>query len=409
MTVTTPQRPPQAPAPDVPDDLEALIEEARRRARRRRLRNAAALSLAAGAVVVGAVGAWRLGDGGSAPASVEAARLPTPVPIHRGPLPRNGDIALVHENTLVAEAPDGSRTRVLSTCPPTHGECYFESFSWAPNGLYLAFFAGHLGGAYTPNNVRLYIVSTEPGKAQELARCGDCQDGQIPAWSPDSRKVAFVDDTGGRVVVDVSGEWRKRPDTAGAAAFRSESTGPAWSPGGSRLAFADGASLYVERPNGAGLSRIALVQPLIADLSWSPDGTKIAFDTGDSIYVIDADGTHLRRLLAGGPGSGPGVPSWSPDGTRILYFNTPGSPNHFTGEVWSMRPDGSDRRRLYDAGCCVGDWHPPIWSPDGRWIAFSGATETDGVVVMDAQGKQRRQLYGFSSVIAWQPVPRLGR
>jgi Tol biopolymer transport system component len=71
-----------------------------------------------------------------------------------------------------------------------------------------------------------------------------------------------------------------------------------------------------------------------------------------------------------------------------------------------MKADGSDRRRLYRGSCCVGEWQPPIWSPDGRWIAFSGATETSGVVVMDARGTHRRRLLALSSFVAWQPRSR---
>src|SRR5215468_6182489 len=51
-------------------DLEALIEEARRRARRRRIRNAVALVVAAGAVLVGLFGFH--GGGGSAGTAVFA-------------------------------------------------------------------------------------------------------------------------------------------------------------------------------------------------------------------------------------------------------------------------------------------------------------------------------------------------
>jgi Tol biopolymer transport system component len=180
----------------------------------------------------------------------------------------------------------------------------------------------------------------------------------------------------------------------------------AWSPAGSRIVFAIGAGLYRVRPEGSGLARIVTASQDIADPDWSPDGTRIVFDGGDSIYVVDADGSHLKKLLGGAFGSGPGVPSWSPNGRRILYFYTPGTSGHFTGEVWSMKPDGSDRRRLYSAGCCVGAWSPPVWSPDGRWIAFAGATESDGVVVMDADGGHRRQLHDLPSAVAWQPLAR---
>jgi Tol biopolymer transport system component len=402
VTVTAPPRHPAPPAPKTPDELEALIEEARRRARRRRLRNAAA-AVAVGATILGALGAWRLGGNGSPPHAAAAAPrpLPMPAPFHRGPLPANGVVAVVQGNAIVAKAADGSRTRLLATCPGTYGDCNFGTFDWSPDGRFLVFLAGHFGGAVTVNNLGLYVVHADGVGPRELARCGDCNQFQGLSWSPDSRLVVFAADNGVYVVDVASGTLR----LVGTA---STLLGPttAWSPGGSRIAVASGSDLYTMRPNGSGFARVARVSPAVAHPAWSPDGTRIVFDAGDNVYVVDADGTHLKRLLSGALGAGPGVPSWSPNGRRILYFNTPGAPQHFTGQVWSMRPDGSDRRRLYDAGCCVGEWQPPIWSPDGRRVALSGATESDGVVVMDADGRHRRQLLDLASALAWQPLPR---
>jgi Tol biopolymer transport system component len=404
MTVTAPPRPPSSPQPATPDDLEALIEEARRRARRRRLRNTAA-AVAVGAILLGAIGAGHLGRHGSTAQIPTRAPRPTPIPAR--PLPANGDIALVQRNTLVAKAPDGSRTRLLATCPGSRdGECDFGNFAWSPNGGFLVFLAGHFGGAVSPNNVALYVVGADGLGPRKLARCGNCNQWQRLSWSPDSRSVAFVADIGVYVVDVASGTVRRLDVPALLAAGPGAGSTVAWSPGGSRIALTDGGDLYTVNPGGSGLARIATVGPDVSDVTWSPDGTKIAFDTGDNVYVVDAEGSHLRLLLGGALGSGPGVPAWSPDGHRILYFYTPGSPGRFRGEVWSMRADGSDRRRLYHAPCCVGEWRPPIWSPDGRWIAFAGASETSGVVVMDAGGMHRRRLLDLSSVVAWQPRPR---
>jgi Tol biopolymer transport system component len=69
-----------------------------------------------------------------------------------------------------------------------------------------------------------------------------------------------------------------------------------------------------------------------------------------------------------------------------------------------MKPDGGDPRRLYGSPCCVGLWSPPIWSPDGKLIAFS-ADSAGGISVMGADGKQRHQLSEVPTEVAWQPPP----
>jgi Tol biopolymer transport system component len=401
MTVIAPPRAPRPPERDAPADLEALIEEARRRARRRRLRTLAVL-LATGALVAGALAARH--DGGGAAAIHRPAPPARPVAFGPRPLPANGDLALVRDNAheLIARAPDGSRTRHLATCPGPSNDCYIGSFSWSPDGKLVAFLAGHIGGAITASNLALYVVAADGTRVRDLAHCGNCDHAQPLSWSPDGRSVAFIADTGLEIADVASGNVR-----ALEVGRELEST-VGWSPNGGRLALAAGNGLYSVSPIDGRIARLAEVSGAgwVGHLAWSPNAAKIAFDSGDDLYVVGADGSHLRRLLGGSFGSGPGAPSWSPDGRRILYFFTPRADRHYRGQVWSMRPDGSSRTLLYDEGCCVGAWQPPIWSPDGRLVAFAGATETDGVVVMDAKGRHRRQLLTLPSPVAWQPLPR---
>jgi Tol biopolymer transport system component len=145
----------------------------------------------------------------------------------------------------------------------------------------------------------------------------------------------------------------------------------------------------------------------------APEQTRARYST-ESGYV-ERDGVKLYYgvygsgeptvflLLDGASGSGPNVPSWSPDGTRLLFFYTPGTPGAFTAEVWVMKPDGTERSRLYQSGCCVETWSPPIWSPDGTSIAFSANT-AGGVLVMNSDGTHLRTLSPSPSDIAWQPI-----
>jgi Tol biopolymer transport system component len=42
----------------------------------------------------------------------------------------------------------------------------------------------------------------------------------------------------------------------------------------------------------------------------------------------------------------------------------------FRSNLWMMNADGSNRRLVTDTGDV--DVYGPVWSPDGRWIAYEG-------------------------------------
>jgi len=108
--------------------------------------------------------------------------------------------------------------------------------------------------------------------------------------------------------------------------------------------------------------------------AWSPSGDRIAYhhdarrtdDTTDvrGLYVLNLE-TDSTRLVAEGSARSP---DWRPDGKRIAFK---------TGDVYTIRPDGSGLKRVTEFGTSSG----PRWSPDGRTITFgrSGSTEEVGV------------------------------
>ena len=67
-----------------------------------------------------------------------------------------------------------------------------------------------------------------------------------------------------------------------------------------------------------------------------------------------------------------------------------------------MNPDGTAKKRLYRSVCCVYNYAPPIWSPDGRKLAFA-ATSAFGVFVLNRDGSGLRRLSRAStSALTWQ-------
>jgi dipeptidyl aminopeptidase/acylaminoacyl peptidase len=85
---------------------------------------------------------------------------------------------------------------------------------------------------------------------------------------------------------------------------------------------------------------------------------KLVFQTSlaGELYTINVDGTGLRRLTDGLD------PIWSPDGKQVAFtrYDNPRG-------VWVINADGSGARRLFDAN--ESRW--PSWSPDGSRILFT--------------------------------------
>jgi len=305
---------------------------------------------------------------------------------------RNGAIAFANgASELDVINPDGSGQRGLSRC-----ECFIFAYAWAPSGRHLAYL-GAPAVTSGPYKAWLYVVDSGGARTRRLAYCGDCVPWSSLSWSADGSRIVFARRDGLRVV-NVRTRAHRRL-TKGR--FDAD---PAWSPGGSTIAFARGNRLDTVDLHALRVVKLAGVAGMVGHPSWTRDGTRIAFDGSDGIYVVNTDGSGLTLLRAGSRGSGPGVPSWSPNDDRILFLNTPGTPGAFTAEIWTMKSDGSDQRRLYASPCCVGLWNPPIWSPDGEWIAFS-ADSAGGILLMDANGEHLRRLSEIPTEVAWQPAP----
>jgi TolB protein len=430
VTHSAPPRPPRPSDPVDRDELEALvnalIEEARRRARRRRLVFA---SVAATVALVGV--AVFVSFNRAVQSQTQSAQ----------PVARPGLGAAAAESKIAflsdvpkARLPKGVRWQgeLYVTNADETGMRRLARFAsagirptWSPDGRMIAFDrrVGPIGapppgnGACRVCHGEIFAVNADGGGLRNLT--GNAG-GNFPVWSPDGRQIAFSRDNAFNpylYVMNADGSGQRRVTQEPIHVW-----GASWSPDGQRLAFAGGVqgppfpvfpALYVVNVDGSGQRQ--LTRDMGQDPAWSPDGQRIAFTkyvpkppgTKGSrpqpyLYLMDADGSGQRRLV--GISNSDGSFSWSPDGQRIAFV----SDRDGNDEVYVVNVDGTGLRNLTRSP--TRDGHP-VWSPDGRTIGFvSNRGGNRDIYVMNADGSGLRNLTrnldqkAFG--IAWMPTPR---
>jgi Tol biopolymer transport system component len=251
-------------------------------------------------------------------------------------------------------------------------------------------------------NAEIYTIETTGNGATTRLTFHPASDVE-PAWSTDGARIAFRSDRDGDEEIYVMNADGSNPVRL--TSQPGNDGNPAWSPDGSRIAFESNrdtqSKIAVMNADGTGVT--ATNQDGSAP-SWSPDGQRIAFASGP-IYLMNADGTGVTRLTNplnnGIPGAGIEYdtnPTWSPDGTSIVYARS-SCWDGCVHQIMRVTADGAGEASLeftdgYE-GTSEGE---PVWSPEGRKIAFVGA---HSIVVLRADGTDAMPLaVGFSP--AWQ-------
>ncbi len=188
------------------------------------------------------------------------------------------------------------------------------------------------------------------------------QTGIAPEVSPDNQYIAFTQGNGKNDTV-----WVMERDGQNPRMVYDYGWDPTWSPDGQSLLFAtlinNETQLATIRLDGSGFRQVTRLPLLRGRSDWSADGQYMITYSGNSwqreLFLFSPDGSNPRQITpAGGNSQGP---SFSPDSQWVaftsyfdLYRNVNGC------EIYIMRVDGSDLRRLTDNNYC--DWQPR-WGP----------------------------------------------
>lgn len=199
--------------------------------------------------------------------------------------------------------------------------------------------------------------------------------------SPDGKKVAFV--VRGEVF---AASAKDGGDAARITATPGSESQVAWSPDSRRLAYVsdrDGAThLYLY--DFATRRETRLTSDSASDVTprWSPNGKKIAFLRGGrELRVLDVATRDERRLATGQMGRAPFLSSrpfdWSPDGQWISYLTSGGSGgggSQFTNAYVVAESGGESRPVSFLPNAFAGTIS---WSRDGSYLLFGTGQRTE--------------------------------
>ncbi len=304
-----------------------------------------------------------------------------------------------------------SKARVEEVLKKFGGGRGVGDVSISPNGSLLAYIRGGKGGAelvVAPFSDVTKATVVSPG-----TKAGSHCTSNDPAWSADSRHLAFLSDcdTADKnenqdqiFEASINGEAGNlsKVDVVRLTEAKGEVGYPEFSPDGSKIAF-----LYVEGATRAA-GALAAMKP------WAG--------------VIGEDGVEIQRIAMVNSGlKKPAAPvfaspaqlhvyefDWSPDSKSLAYVaaNPPGENNWWVAQLYTQEL-GSEPKSIFAPADSAGAMHGlqiavPRWSPDGTKIAFigglmsdQGSTGGDVWVIPATGGEPKDETSGRKATPAW--------
>ncbi len=228
--------------------------------------------------------------------------------------------------------------------------------AWSPDSRRLAYVS------FEGNHSSVFIQTLRTGNRIQVSSKPGING--APAFSPDGRKLVLtlggIDGNLDIYVLDINSRQTRRVTT-----HRAIDTEGSWSPDGRHIYFTSdrggGPQIYRVAANGGTPERITFDGSYNARPRLSPDGSRLAMvhlDRGNyRIAVLDIKRKDLLVLSVGRQDESP---SFAPNSDTLIYATRQGR----DGVLETVTADGLIRQRLASG---KGDVREPVWSPFQRF------------------------------------------
>jgi len=262
---------------------------------------------------------------------------------------------------------------------------------WSTDG-FIYFVSDREGNGLT----NIWRVPEAGGKADRVTtfKTGDVR---FPAISADGKAIVFEHDFGvwkldvasrktAPIKLDIAAETQE--NLAEVRDFNSQADDYDLAPSGRRIVLSTHGEIFTAPTDEGDLRQITDSPARDKDPGYSPDGKWVAFISDRSgreeMYIVTADGT--------------GEPQKITD-LDTLKFSFAWSPNSkeiaFTGSDNTLRKYSVESKQTSEiTSSKYGNIGAPVWSPDGKWIAYSKPdyVRTSDIYMIPAAGGDERKV-----------------
>jgi dipeptidyl aminopeptidase/acylaminoacyl peptidase len=223
--------------------------------------------------------------------------------------------------------------------------------------------------------------------------------GSQAAWSPDSRRVAYIaqgQPAGAQVFV----KWLDAPDESQLTRLERSPSNLSWSPDGKHIAFnmlvPGTPTLSVKMPARPTGAKWVDAPRVVERMNYRSDGSGWRPEGFAHVFVISSEGGAPHQLTDGDYQHG--SPEWSADSQSIFFSAIRKSDAEYLrndSEIYAVGLRGGVIRQLTDR---KGPDNNPQVSPDGKMIAYTGNDQNDNtynvshLYLMNADGSNKRAL-----------------